>query len=100
LTKGRTRWEILIGNDQILGDIAIPEPVQPHSLQDVMEEIVEGMPDALRELYDLRFRDGRSIRSIAYASNYKSHYAIQYQLEKLLAYVKDELAKRGITYDG
>jgi hypothetical protein len=89
----------LIGNDQILGDIAIPVPVQPHSLQDVVEEIVEGMPDALRELYHLRFGNRLSIRAIAREQGFKSHYVVQYRLEKLLAYVKTELEKRGITYD-
>ena len=82
----------------MLEDLWIPEEVEPHSLQIVVEDIVEGMPDAFRRLYYLRFGERRSIRSIAKELGFKSHYVVQYKLEKLLGYVKMELEKRGITY--
>ncbi len=88
----RPRWEILIGNDEIMDMLADQSdtPAPPHPLQELVEEAVETqLTEDEQEIFWMRFGDKLSIRAIAYALGYTSHQIIQVRLERIKRKVKE-----------
>lgn len=95
----RPKWEKLVGDISELDYLATlyggDEPGPPHPLQDTVEQIItEELTDDEKEVFYMRFGEGMTIRAIAEAQGYNSHYVIQWKLESIM-----EKVRRAIEQD-
>lgn len=62
-------------------------------LVDEVRELVEELPDHLREIFYLRFVEQNSIRKIARDLGYNSHWVVQYYIDQIKEVISERLVK-------
>ena len=88
----RPRWEILIGDTAKLDYLHSEVDDQPHPLQEILEAIVENeLTDDEKDVFYMRYGERMSIRDIAKAQDYDSHYVIQVKLQNIKRKVREAL---------
>jgi DNA-directed RNA polymerase specialized sigma24 family protein len=92
----RPHWEKLVGDTAELDYLSTlyqgNDFDSEHPMQELVEDIVANVltPDEL-EVFYLRYGEQLSIRDIAKAQGYESHYVIQVKLERIEEKVREAL---------
>lgn len=83
--------------DMQMFDTIKHHPVVPERtdspLIDRVRELVEALPDHLREIFYLRFVEQKSIRRIAVDLGYNSHWVVQYYIDQIKEVIGERLVE-------